>query len=417
MKRFSKPWKALLIAVPMLMCSLTGQASEYWIEFGTPAPSATIPNEGLIVNANGAPSCTYRIIGSVSNLQYKTGSNDRGLYFDIFPVEGGDESSLTLTSLQSFFGTLRRIVVECSKANGLVIEAYAGQRYLGMLNSVQGQVANTSRYVLSLESLNMLSGTISLKFRLDKGVDYSVNVSKLTKAVVSLDERSFDVPVTFDPKDLEGLDEELSNYLYKGILLTLNTSVDGEGFDSVGEGEEKEGFICNVSTLTDAAVASLHNNVKNHNYHPGDPGYAIDFSGGITTMIARGKGYFELEALTESNYAYHVKIGDAAPVEFVYTNRQTLSVPYNVDKDTYVYIYLVDKSPSSSRSGTRIGRRGTAHGIVYTVKCSTAPIEKTDVGVYVDYIMGRDEFIFHNADLNGDYKINVADIVDVLNIE
>ena len=134
-------------------------------------------------------------------------------------------------------------------------------------------------------------------------------------------------------------------------------------------------------------------------------------------MAARGKGYFELEALTESNYAYHVKIGDAAHVEFVYTNRQTLSVPYNVDKDTYVYIYLVDKSPSSSRSGTRIGRRGTAHGIVYTVKCSTAPIEKTDVGVYVDYIMGRDEFIFHNADLNGDYKINVADIVDVLNIE
>ena len=414
MKRFSKPWKALLLAVPMLVCSMSGQASEHWIEFGT--PSATNSTEGVILNANDAPSCTYRIIGSVSNLQYNTGNNDYGLNFDIDPVEGS-ESSLTLTSLQSFFGTLRRIVVECSKANGLVIEAYAGQRYLGMLNSVQGQVANTSRYVLSLESLNMLSGTISLKFRLDKGVDYSVNVSKLTKAVVSLDERSFDVPVTFDPKDLEGLDEELSNYLYKGILLTLNTSVDGEGFDSVGEGEEKEGFICNVSTLTDAAVASLHNNVKNHNYHPGDQGYAIDFSGGITTMIARGKGYFELEALTESNYAYHVKIGDAAPVEFVYTNRQTLSVPYNVDKDTYVYIYLVDKSPSSSRSGTRIGRRGTAHGIVYTVKCSTAPIEKTDVGVYVDYIMGRDEFIFHNADLNGDYKINVADIVDVLNIE
>ena len=285
-----------------------------------------------------------------------------------------------------------------------------------MFQYVQGQGANTSRYVLSLESLNIL-GKISLKFRLAKGAQKSVNVSKLTKAVVFLDEISFDVPVTFDPNELEGLDQELSNYIYKGILLTLNTSVDGEGFDSVGEGEEKEGFICNVSTLTDAAVASLHNNVKNHNYHPGDPGYAIDFSGGITTMIARGKGYFELEALTESNYAYHVKIGDAAPVEFVYTNRQTLRLPYNVSKDTYVYIYLVDKSPSSSRSGTRIGRRGTAHGIVYTVKCSTAPIEKTDVGVYVDYIMGRDEFIFHNADRNGDYKINVADIVDVLNIE
>lgn len=415
MKRFSKPWKALFIAVPMLMCSLTGQASEYWIEFGTPAPSATIPNEGLIVNANYSPTWTYRIIGSVSNLQYNTGNNDYGLNFDIDPVEGS-ESSLTLTSLRSFSGIPRSIVVECSKANDLVIEAYAGQTYLGMLQYVQGQGANTSRYVLSLESLNIL-GKISLKFRLAKGAQKSVNVSKLTKAVVFLDEISFDVPVTFDPNELEGLDQELSNYIYKGILLTLNTSVDGEGFDSVGEGEEKEGFICNVSTLTDAAVENLHNRVKNHNYHPGDPGYAIDFSGGITMMVARGKGFFELEALTESNYAYHVKIGDAAPVEFVYTNRQTLSVPYNVSKDTYVYIYLVDKSPSSSRSGTRIGKRGTAHGIVYSVRCSTAPIEKTDISVYVDYIMKRDDFIFHNADRNGDYKINAADIVDVLNIE
>lgn len=415
MKRFSKPWKALFIAVPMLMCSLTGQASEYWIEFGTPAPSATIPNEGLIVNANYSPTWTYRIIGSVSNLQYNTGNNDYGLNFDIVPVEGS-ESSLTLTSLQSFSGIPRSIVVECRKANELVIEAYAGQRYLGMLQYVQSNVSNMSRYVLSLESLNIL-GKISLKFRLAKGVDYSVNVSNLTKAVVFLDEISFDVPVTFDPKELEGKDEELSNYLYKSILLTLNTSVDGEGFDSVGEGEEKEGFICNVSTLTDAAVEDLNNSVNNYSYKPGETGYAIDFAGGITTMVARGKGYFELEAQTESNYAYHVKIGDAPPEELTGTNRQKLRVKYNVDKDTYVYIYLVDKSPSSSRSGTRIGRRGTAHGIVYTVKCSTAPIEKTDVGVYVDYIMGRDEFIFHNADLNGDYKINVADIVDVLNIE
>lgn len=415
MKRFSKPWKALFIAVPMLMCSLTGQASEYWIEFGTPAPSATIPNEGLIVNANYSPTWTYRIIGSVSNLQYNTGNNDYGLNFDIDPVEGS-ESSLTLTSLRSFSGIPRSIVVECSKANDLVIEAYAGQTYLGMLQYVQGQGANTSRYVLSLESLNIL-GKISLKFRLAKGAQKSVNVSKLTKAVVFLDEISFDVPVTFDPNELEGLDQELSNYIYKGILLTLNTSVDGEGFDSVGEGEEKEGFICNVSTLTDAAVASLHNNVKNHNYHPGDPGYAIDFSGGITTMIARGKGYFELEALTESNYAYHVKIGDAPFEELTGTNRQKLRVKYNVDKDTYVYIYLVDKSLSSSRSGTRIGKRGTAHGIIVSLSCSSAPIEKTDIGVYVDFIMKRDDFIFHNADRNGDEKINVADIVDVLNIE
>ena len=33
MKRFSKPWKALLFAVPMLVYSLSGQAGDYEIEF------------------------------------------------------------------------------------------------------------------------------------------------------------------------------------------------------------------------------------------------------------------------------------------------------------------------------------------------------------------------------------------------
>lgn len=76
---------------------------------------------------------------------------------------------------------------------------------------------------------------------------------------------------------------------------------------------------------------------------------------------------------------------------------------------------MVDKSPSSSRSGTRIGKRGTAHGIIVSLSCSSAPIEKTDIGVYVDYIMKRDDFIFPNADMNEDYKINAVDVVKVLN--
>lgn len=410
MIRFSKSLKVLLLAVPMLMCSLAGQAHDYSIEFGTPISDKDNPKIGTIYNSNNAPVWTYVTSGDVRDLIY---SND-ALSFSLSTSK--TESSLTLTSSHSFSGIPRRIIVECSKAKDLVIEAYAGQRDLGTLNYVESQVANTSRYVLSLASLNML-GKISLKFGLKKGAD-KVDVSNLRTAIVSLDEFSFDVPVTFDPNELEGLNEKLSNFLYKGILLTLNTSVDGEGFDSVGEGEEKEGFICNVSTLTDAAVEVLNNNVNNHNYHPGDdPGYAIDFSGGITMMVARGKGVFELEALTESNYAYHVKIGDAPPKELTGTNRQKLRVKYNVYKDTYVYIYLVEKSPSSSRSGTRIGKRETAHGIVYTVKCSTAPIEKTDLSVYIDYIMKRDDFIFHNADMNDDGKINAVDVVKVLNIE
>lgn len=38
-------------------------------------------------------------------------------------------------------------------------------------------------------------------------------------------------------------------------------------------------------------------------------------------MAARGKGIFQLEAKTEPNYAYHVKIGNADPVELMSTDR------------------------------------------------------------------------------------------------
>ena len=67
--------------------------------------------------------------------------------------------------------------------------------------------------------------------------------------------------------------------------------------------------------------------------------YEIEF---ITLMAARGEGIFQLEAKTEPNYAYHVKIGNADPVELMCTDRQTLSIPYNVDQDTF--IYMVDNN-------------------------------------------------------------------------
>ncbi len=396
MKRFSKPWKVLLFVVPMLICSLTGQATEYTIEFGA-------PKNGQINNANGATMWTYATSGFVDNITYLESGSNNGLSFDL----NNSSSSLMFTSSQRFSGTLKSVDVVCNNITGLIIEVFVGQKKLGELTE-NNYHDKTMSYGLSL-SYGVMSDKISLKFKAASGA----NVSRLMAVMVYIDDSVYpifyDTSVTFNYEDLKNA--VLSNYSYKGILFTLNES-GGDGIEN-----EDGGAIYMGTPFTDAIVEDRHNNIKNHCYHPGDPGYAIDFSGGITMMVARGKGFFELEALTESNYAYHVKIGDAAPVEFVYTNRQTLSVPYNVSKDTYVYIYLVDKSPSSSRSGTRIGKRGTAHGIVYSVRCSTAPIEKADISVYVDYIMKRDDFIFHNADRNGDYKINAADIVDVLNIE
>ena len=405
MKRFSKSLKVLLLAVPMLACSLTGQAGSYNIEFGT--PYATSPSKGQMINANGAVMWTYVINGTVNDLKYN--ADKHFLSFSI-PAGGVTENSLTLTSSQRYSGKLSDISIPCEEISGLVITAYVGQTKLCNL-----EYNGKGYFPVNLSSRGLLYERISLKFKVASGAN-GVIVSGLSKVNLYVQDQIFPqyigASVTFD-SSLFGVD--LSNRTYNGILLTLDSS-NGDGCD---EDEDGNYVLYTGSTLTDEAVANLNDKVKNHetNYWPGDEGYAEAFKGGITVMAARGKGTFQLEAKTESNYAYHVKIGNADPVELMSTDRETLSVPYNVDYDTFIYIYMVEKSPSSSRSGTRIGKRGTAHGIVYTVKCSTAPIEKTDLSVYVDRIMNRDDFIFPNADRNGDNKINVADIVDVLNIE
>ena len=420
MRRFSKFWKALLLAVPMLMCSLKGQA--YWIEFG--APYATSSTEGQIINSNKYVTWTYVTNGSVGSLSYSADKNT--LSFSL-SANGGAVNSLMLTSSQRFSGKLESIFVQCQQSPSLVIKAYVGQTELGVLNY------NGKGYELTL-SRGMLYEKISIEFSVDVPLPNEVDifhpsdvnvfhpnnvyVSGLAGVDVYLDDNIFPLyigtPTTFE----SGLSKEnLSNYSYKGILFTLDSSK-GDGCVD----EDGNGVIYIGSTLSDIAVSNLDEKVRNHvtNHWPGDPGYAEDFAGGITVMAARGKGIIGLEAMTESNYAYHVKIGDAAPVEVASTTRRWLEVPYNVNRDTYIYIYLVDKSAAaranndSGRSGTRIGKRETAHGIVFSLRCASAPVEVSDISVYVDYIMGRDTFIFHNADVNNDDRINVADIVKIL---
>ena len=150
MRRFSKFWKALLLAVPMLMCSLKGQA--YWIEFG--APYATSSTEGQIINSNKYVTWTYVINGFVGSLSYSADKNALS-----FSLNGYSEprNSLMLTSSQRFSGKLKSIFVQCQQSSSLVIKAYVGQTELGVLNY------NGKGYELTL-SHGMLYEKISLKF-------------------------------------------------------------------------------------------------------------------------------------------------------------------------------------------------------------------------------------------------------------
>lgn len=413
---YSKNWRALLLALPLLMGSLTGYATEYTIKFYAPSQdSNTLKNE------DGKTVWTYSTTGTVGNFSY-TDDEPQGLYFYLNPSSAA-LNSLTLTSVQTFSGPIKSIRVACADAYGMEIKAYAGQTELGEL--VYNQ--KTMDYGLTQLSYGMLSEPLSLKFTASPQAENGGSVSGLSSVKVYIDDTVLPLPdgraVTFDPSELSTA--VLSNYSYKGILFTLNES-NNDGFAY----EDGEGIIYLESVLTDAAVDGLNNAVRNHSYSPGEPGYAIDFAGGITMMVSKGKGFIKIEAENESAFAYHIKVGDNAPVQLSSTTRKWLAVPYDVNQDTYVYIYMVQKA-SGSRAGTRIGRRATAHGKIYSAKSvstggsfvlgdadGSGKVDLKDVKAIANDIMGTPPAGFNKvqADVNGDEIVDVADLVEVVQI-
>lgn len=401
---FSGYPKACLTALLMLVCSLSGRASTYDIEMGEPAQGSN-----RLLNQNGAAVWTYATSGDVGNLSYSADADVLSFYLS---PSNAVENSLTLTSVQSFSGKLGSIIVSTSQHYGLIIKAYVGQTELGELTYNE----KTEEYDILQLSHNMRSEQITLKFMASPNAPNGAGVSDLSKVSLSISDAVVPLSngdeVTFIPSLL--MTANLSNYSYRGILFTLNEA-GGDGLES------EDGGIYLESTLTDARVAALNTAVANDSYAPGDDGYAVDFAGGITMMVAKGKGTIKIEAATEPAYAYHVKIGNNAPVEVASTTCQWLEIPYAVSQDTYVYIYLVSKAAvrefgDSGRAGTRIGRREKAHGVVYSVKCACAPMAVADVHTIADYIMGRNPagFIKGQADVTGDGRIDVADLVKVI---
>ena len=435
---YSKNWRAFMLALPLMLSSLTGLASNYNIDFGYPEA-----DRNVLKDVTGADLWTYSTEGVVSNLSYS--ENLGGLCFYLEKSDNGN-GSLSLTTVKNFSGKFQGMNLFCDNVDRLVVKLYAGQRELGEME-FNGKVYEIS----SLDNVLLMNEPITLKFTIaENTIDFGQNqqisnweinnngknnnlvltnggvqVSGLSSVEIAVDDSvvplEMDKTVAFDPSELSSAD--LSNYSYRGILFTLNES-NGDGF----ENEEGEGVIYIGSVLTDAAVDGVNNAVKNHSYSPGDPGYAIDFAGGITMMVSKGKGFIKIEAENESDFAFHVKVGDNAPVQISSTTRKWLSVPYDVNEDTYVYIYMVEKA-SAVRAGTRIGRRATAHGKIYYAKCTGSVdlpgdvngngiVDLNDVNAIVDYIMGTPPVVFNLtlADVNGDGTVNVADLVKVIQI-
>ena len=464
MKKFnSYHWLVIVLALPMLLFSLPGSATDYVTTFASVSQDA-----GLLQDVTGSQEAawSYTATSGVSGPNYSEGgmsglsftlpiysnSNDieEATQIDEEPGDpelsrqlGGDgldltglgqnlQESLMMTSCRSFSGILQSIKVSCQYIDGLEIHAYymaqGKEKMLGTLWYNQ----NAQAYTYSnLKTVDILDGnTIKLVFSVN--VNYSSNYNSLqvygfSGVTVSVNEpvvpQTKGQTVTFDPSVFSTAD--LTNFQYKGILFTLNMSPDGDGF----EVEDGEGVIYLATTKTDTNVGYLAEWVEDNAYIPGSDTYAEEFSGGITLKVPSGSGFIQIEAETEGDYVLHVKVGNKAPVEIASLTRKVLEVPYIVDQDTYVYIYMTH-NPTASRQKTRIGKRAVAHNKIYSAKCASVSVaaigdadgsgsvDKNDVKARADYIMGKNPTGFKKeyADLNEDGVVDVADLVLMINI-
>ena len=107
---------------------------------------------------------------------------------------------------------------------------------------------------------------------------------------------------------------------------------------------------------------------------------------GIVIELPVGSGFVTVEAQTTGGMTLKVKVGNAAPLEMELEGKLKMKVPYDVDAPTYVYIYAGEK-PSAVR---------TRDGVEPSLKIY-------GIGLEMD------------GDMNGDHKVNVADIVKDVN--
>lgn len=418
---YTKNWRALLLALPLLLSSLAAQATNHILDISDIFQT----NDGLkLVDGQYRVVFSYTVQGNIYDFDCA-----KGLSFSIgSSTDTNDESLLKMVTKDSFSGKLKSIEILGHIGNSVVAKAFVmGENMVELGQLKVPENTNGGRSVLSGLSVPLQDQKILLQFTADPNAPADVSAPSVTGMVsvkITLDDTaaplSLGEVVTFGAEELKTAD--LTNYSYKGILFTLNTATDGEGIDFT---DGSDNPICFMTPLTDETVSWVNNAVNNAYYHPGDWDYATNFSGGITMMVA-GSGKIALDTETEEGYAFHVKIGSAEPVEISSASRQELRVPYSVEEDTYVYIYMVEKN-SGVRAGTRIGRRATAYGKIYYAKCVSSvdlpgdvngngTVDWNDVKAIVDYIMGTPPagFSMAQANVNGDGVVNVADLVEVI---
>jgi len=115
---------------------------------------------------------------------------------------------------------------------------------------------------------------------------------------------------------------------------------------------------------------------------------------GIVFKVPAGSGTITVNAQTVGSMVLKVKIGRQEPFEMMLTSKNKVKIPYSVDKPTYVYIYASEMDPDASR------RRGFAVGAQSSLKLYGLEWKVEEL----------------KGDVNGDGKVDVADITAIISI-
>ena len=139
----------------------------------------------------------------------------------------------------------------------------------------------------------------------------------------------------------EGSDEQTISPVDEGEVINIgndidaNTNLDGNVVGDVY-------YNINDGSYSASEGCIVVNSPTEDSFINGQDIFGDDFKegyNGIVFMVPAGKGTVKVEAQTTGNMVLKVKIGNNDPIEMVLNGKLTISVPYNVSEDTYVYIY------------------------------------------------------------------------------
>ncbi|MBO7116599.1 MAG: leucine-rich repeat protein [Prevotella sp.] len=211
---------------------------------------------------------------------------------------------------------------------------------------------------------------------------------------------------------------DLSGSIVDGIYVTLDTEDSGDGYNA-----DEGCLIINSITTEEGLTAATADDA--------DDLTVKNLFNGLIFEVPAGTGKIIVDCQTLGQNTVYEKIGNAEPKKVFAGSRQQITVPYDVEDDTHIYVYAA-KIPAEANSIVQRAAYANddavkLYGMTIQVDSKTAilgdanrdgQVNVTDIVATVNYIMVKPsaDFNFKNADVNKDGEVNVTDIVGMVNI-